>query len=149
MMLDIKSDKRGKPDLLSIEVAIDKESKGISYFSFAVPNQVDRSKGLTIEFTGLDTKPGGANAPRFEKGIARTLTLEECKDGLCSVKINHGVITAPNPSDKLDLLAHFLKHQSVQFTYWVRGHKVTAEASLLGFQIDFPSVLKELNANYH
>ena len=149
MILDIKDTHQGNPILLTIEVAIDKETKNISYFSFEIPDQADKLKGLTIGFADLEKKAGGDRVTKLVQVTTMALPIESCEEGLCLVKIDRGVLATPNSTEKLILLDLFLKHQVVRLVYWVNGRKVTAEASLIGFHKDFPAVLKDLQENHH
>jgi hypothetical protein len=151
MVLEIHHKVQEHQSSIGISIDINRGRRDIANFGFLVPEEADKSKGLTVGFSDIVIRNGNLGNPGIADGNSWVIQFDGFQEGSVgesgyhTINLAGGVVQASPSSKRLDLLKQFLKHRSVIFTYWVKGEPVVVSRTLSDFRPHYAHVIKILS----
>lgn len=116
MYVDVPFSDAGKTDYITLVVSKVKGNLRPEFFSFMVPKNVNKDKGITICFAKAIDKSGRKEL-QPDRFTNAHLFFESCEQGSCKSRVTGGY-TFNERSERMDLYQDFLNYDylSVNFT---------------------------------
>ncbi|PZF73477.1 hypothetical protein [Taibaiella soli] len=133
MYVDVPFSDAGKTDYITLVVSKVKGNLRPEFFSFMVPKNANKDKGITICFAKSVTKYGRKEL-QPDRITNSHLVFESCEQGACKGRVTNGY-TFNDQSQRTDVYQNFLSYDylSVYFTK-PDGSQMTVSLPLSSFR---------------
>ena len=127
-------------EYVSINVAMERETRRPAYFTFMVDPRAQRDQGVFVAFT-KSSKEGGSWSMKIDQDGASRLVIGECNPNACIARVPLGIVEEGKDSRSMHLLDKFLESDSLLLLYMRDGKPYRTMVLLSSFKKEYQRVL--------